>query len=127
MQKSFLVYFFKFLIIFLGSSFLIACSYNKLELPEPTPLEEPETIITYNSFTKRMIDNNHCLECHSGPTPAAGRDYSTYSGIKDVAQNGLLKLRAIDGQSPSMPLGYPELDQSIKDTLTLWINQGAQQ
>jgi hypothetical protein len=106
---------------------LDACSYDKIVLPEPTPLEVQETIITYNSFTKRMIDNNHCLECHSGSSPAAGRDYSTYEEIKNVAQNGLLKLRAIDGQSPSMPLGYPELDQNIKDTLTLWINQGAQQ
>ena len=120
-------YLYKISIILIVFFTLNACSYNKLELPEPTPLEEPETIITYNSFTKRMIENNHCLECHSGSSPAAGRDYSTYSGIKDVAQNGLLKLRAIDGQAPSMPLGYPELDQNIKDTLTLWINQGAQQ
>jgi len=106
---------------------VFSCSYNKYELPAPVVTEDTpsEVVVSYTSFTKRMIDNNHCLECHSGPSPAAGRDYSTYNGIKDVANNGLLKLRAIDGGAPTMPLGYPELAQPIKDTLQMWIDQGA--
>lgn len=114
-----------FLLFVLGFCIISSCSYNKYELPIPTETIDPTIVVSYTDFTKRMIDNNHCLECHSGPSPAAGRDYSTYNGIKSVADNGLLKLRAIDGGAPTMPLGYPELSQPIKDTLQMWIDQGA--
>lgn len=120
-------WFYSSLLLIFGLSFY-ACSYNKLELPAPkvdTTIVIDQNSITYTNFTKSLINNNHCLECHSGPSPAAGRDYSTYSGIKDVALNGQLMARAINGVAPTMPYGYPELNQGLKDTLTLWINQGA--
>lgn len=107
---------------------MCTCTYKKYELPIPetTPNDSlVENKITYTNFTKRMIENNHCLECHSGPSPAAGRDYTTYNGIKAVADNGLLKIRAIDNVPPSMPYGYPPLAQNIKDSLQLWLDQGA--
>ena len=107
-------------------SFLItSCAYNKSELPEPLEEEVNVPKITYTNYVKTMIDNNHCLECHISGGIAAFRDYTTYNGIKTVAASGELKNRAIDNNGVSMPMGYPPLDQNIKDTLQMWINQGA--
>lgn len=108
------------------SFFFFSCAYNKSELPTPEEGEE-QPVITYTNYVKSMIDSNHCLECHVSGGTASFRNYTTYSGIRDVAISGELRRRAIDGVTPTMPLGYPELSQPIKDTLLLWINQGAQE
>jgi len=117
----------KYTLILISLFILSSCSYNKDELPEP--LEEELVVnvpeITYTNYVKTMIDNNHCLECHISGGPAAFRDYTTYSGIKVVALSGELKNRAIDNNGVSMPKGYPALPQGIKDTLQMWIDQGA--
>lgn len=107
-------------------AFLISCTYNKSELPLP---EETQVEITYTNFVKSMIDSNNCLLCHFngylGGPGAGGRDFQTYEGIRDAANAGVLQARAIDGVSPTMPLGFPELSDPIKDTLQMWIDQGA--
>ncbi len=116
-----------FLVVFTLSFLFLSCAYNKTELPLPQQDDEPT--ITYTNFVKSMIDSNHCLECHvPGVGEPAPWDYRTYNGIKTVAISGALKTRAIDRIGPDpMPKGFPALSQGIRDTLLMWINQGAQQ
>ena len=109
-----------------------SCVYNEEKRNLPVPEEHEHEEVTYTNYVKNIIENNHCLECHvpgfnTDGTPAANRDYRTYSGVKQVVDEGHFKAHVIDGIAPIMPLGYPELSQEIKDKLTLWINQGAKE
>ncbi len=117
--------------VLFGFLMLNSCVYNELKKDLPVP-DEREEDITYTNYVKNIIENNHCLECHvpgfnTDGTPAANRDYRTYPGVKQVVDEGHFKAHVIDGIAPTMPLGYPELPQDIKDKLTLWINQGAKE
>jgi len=39
--------------------------------------------VTYINDAKPILDAN-CIVCHSGPNPAAGRNYTTYAGVMAV-------------------------------------------
>ena len=107
-----------------------SCVYNyddKILLPAPENSEE----ITYTNYVKNIVQLN-CLSCHvpgynGDGTPAGNRNFTTYSGVKQAVDEGHFKAHVIDGIAPTMPYGLPELSQEIKDTLTIWINQGAKE
>jgi hypothetical protein len=114
-------------LLFLGllSLVLFSCVYNVKKESLPAPIITQE--ITYTNYVKNVISESGCLNCHSGAFPAANRDYTTYTGLMQSVNDGNFKKRVIDGVQPTMPLGSPELNQTTKDSLTTWINQGAKE
>src|SRR2546425_2293736 len=39
--------------------------------------------LTYNTDIAPILNGN-CIQCHSGPSPSAGRDFTTYNGVMTV-------------------------------------------
>lgn len=99
-----------------------ACTYDKVKLPDPAPLiEEDSTLkITYVNYVKKVIDNK-CVSCHS-PGGLEQPYLTNYNEVFSFKER--VKARAIDNTPSAMP-PYNPLEQSIKDTLQLWIDQGA--
>jgi len=113
----------KLTLLLLPLIIVFSCSYNDI-LPEPIEdktLQESEIDITYTNHTKKIIDN-HCVSCHSsfGQSPPL----TNFSEVS--SQKSRIQARAIDNNPTPMPPGNP-LPQNLKDTLQLWINQGALQ
>lgn len=70
------------------------------------------------------IINRSCATagCHDASTAASGYDFSTYSGVKVIADNGRLVAVTSSG---SMPKGAPKLDKCYLDQIKLWVDDGA--
>lgn len=82
------------------------------------------TLFTYTAV-KKIVDAN-CINCHSGNTPSGGLNYSTYAGLKSVADNGRL-LGAIShttGFTP-MPMGQAKMEDCKITQVRKWIQSGA--
>jgi uncharacterized membrane protein len=82
------------------------------------------TQFTYTAV-KKIIDAK-CINCHSGTAPSGGLNYSTYAGLKAVADAGRL-LGAIThsaGYTP-MPFQQPKLDDCKITQIKKWIQSGA--
>lgn len=80
--------------------------------------------ITYTLTIKPVI-SNHCLSCHTG-TALTGYDFSTYEGLKVVADNGKLinSINHVAG-APPMPQGAAKLDDCTIEQITKWVSDGA--
>ena len=112
------------------SSLFFSCSYNTIEnekenLPIPTIINtgSNEPTITYTNYTKNIIDIN-CISCHSPLGLNVPPYLTTYTEVKSMTDAGRLKARVID-EIPSRMPPSGSLSQTVKDTLQLWINQGA--
>lgn len=112
-------------------AFLASCSYNKTELPIPEDVvvEPNEVSITYTNSVKAIIDAK-CANCHSAtPSPS---DYqqipflSNYSEVND--QKNRIDARAlVAGTMPESSSSGGFLTTQEKDTLQMWLDQGALQ
>lgn len=107
-----------FLFIF---TFMISCTYDEVELPEPVVINNDSTLkITYVNYVKKVMDNE-CVTCHS----PSGLEQPYLTNYNEVyTSRTRIKARAIDNIPSAMPQFNP-LAQSIKDTLQLWLDQGA--
>ena len=113
------------LLVSIISLFIVSCAYNKDELPKPNETGAGGTstggvpTITYTSHAKAIIDAQ-CVLCHSGSGQFP--PLNTYSAA--FAKKLRIEARTIvQGTMP--PSG--SLPQTTKDTLQMWINQGALQ
>jgi hypothetical protein len=83
------------------------------------------TLVTYNNDVKVIIDNN-CIVCHNNP-PVNGANTSmlTYTDVKNRVQNNNL-ISKISGNGPGalMPLGGPQLPQSLINLIIQWEADG---
>lgn len=68
----------------------------------------------------RNLLNAKCTVCHSGASPAAGRDWSVNCNV--VTSKALINNRAV--VIGDMPLGGPTLSAGEKAVITEWINAG---
>jgi len=68
----------------------------------------------------RTLLNAKCIGCHSGPSPAAGKDWTVNCTV--VANKNLINNRAV--VVGDMPQGGPTLSASEKQIITDWINAG---
>lgn len=111
------------LALFVSCFMVFSCTYNKEEQPEPFVDDKQQApSITYTNYTKQVIDDN-CVNCHSssgGQTPFL----STYSQVN--TQKSRIVARAINNIPSTMPTSGP-LPQTVKDTLQMWVDQGALQ
>ena len=118
--------FLKIILACLVLSSAYACSYNKTELPLPgdAVVVPNAPVITYTSHAQDIMTN--CTGCHfsgvGGQSPALG----TYIDVKNQADAGRILARAINGSGGPMPQAGL-MPQSTRDTLQMWLDQGALQ
>ncbi|WP_067035445.1 hypothetical protein [Allomuricauda sp. CP2A] len=105
--------------------FLLSCSNDsESDLTGPQNGDGNE-FVTYNDNIKAVISNN-CLSCHSSP-PTNGAPFSltTYTQVKNRAENGSL-LAAISkqtGEAGAMP-PTGRMPQATIDLVEQWIADG---
>lgn len=95
--------------------FMISCSKKD----EATPQEE--TKVKYKNAVSNVIYNN-CITCHSGNSPSANLDLSSYSKVKEATQNGNLLHRINDANAPMPPIGL--MTEENRKVLNDWKSQG---
>lgn len=103
-----------------------SCGYNKEELPGPVELPANGVEITYTTHGKAVFDA-HCISCHSPlGGSVAGVNLDTYTDVKLKADAGRIQVRLVDGSPSFMPTSG-SLPQATKDTIQMWLDQGALQ
>lgn len=105
----------------------LSCTSNKDEPVVPQNDgkngSNQEIQVTYTSHVKNIIDNN-CVSCHSSGGTGQPPFLTNYNEV--FTKRVRIDDRAIKNIPSAMPPGNP-LTQDLKDTLQLWINQGALQ
>jgi mono/diheme cytochrome c family protein len=119
------------LILLLGLSltffiFNNSCKHDPEEyIPDPDP--GPDTTlcdtsgVTYPG-TVYPILQQYCISCHSGTPPSGGLDFTVYSQLAFVAENGALlgAIKHLQGYSPMPQNGNP-LDSCKIRQIEIWI------
>lgn len=75
--------------------------------------------VTYSADIQTVMFNN-CLTCHSGASPAAGLDLTTYENVKNSAQSGPLIGRINDPAAPMPTSGL--MPESTRQLIDQWAN-----
>lgn len=112
-----------FAIIFLLTSIIASsCTYSKVELPDPIEIDENDSTlkVTYVNYVKQVMDDE-CVSCHS-PSGLQQPYLTNYNEVFSSKER--VKARTIDNIPSAMPPFNP-VAQSVKDTLQIWLNQGA--
>ncbi|MCG5547698.1 c-type cytochrome domain-containing protein [Halorhodospira halochloris] len=98
------------------------------------PDRDPDAV-TYSQVSRIM--QNQCVHCHSRHNDLGGLDLSSYDALMEGGDSGavvepgepqesLLVLMLDGSEEPLMPLGGPELPQSDIDTISKWVEKGAE-
>jgi len=82
---------------------------------------QPGNTVTYNGEIQAIVFNN-CQTCHSGATPAAGLDLTTFSNVHNSAANGNLIQRINNANSPMPPAGL--MSASDRQKFADWQSSG---
>lgn len=103
-----------------------ACYYNSDDLSEATQ-PTPTNALTYTKDTKRIFDTK-CTLCHSatGTQLTQLPFYTSYNKVKNEISGIQSRALNLMDMPQSNSFNGP-LTQGEKDTLQLWINQGALQ
>jgi hypothetical protein len=101
-----------------------SCTKDKGKQPvssTPPPAAGACDTITYSKHIKPIIDMNCALSgCHAGTT--SNPLFTSYDLVKDRADAGRIKARAIDGPSFMPPSG--RLPQAQIDLISCWLESG---
>ncbi|MDX9906182.1 MAG: c-type cytochrome domain-containing protein [Bacteroidales bacterium] len=117
--------------IILGMITVLAMTYTGCKhepeeyIPDPDP--DPDTTscdtanVTYPGKIYPILDQ-YCISCHSGAGPSGGLDFTDYSQLAFVAENGALigAIKHLSGYSP-MPQGGEQLDSCKIRLIEIWI------
>lgn len=104
-----------------------ACYYDKKsELFPGSGLNACDTLstITYSRHVSAIL-SSYCYACHSGPTPTAQVDLTTWASVSVYVNNGQLigtvkHLTGFNQMPPSGPIDRCKIRQ-----IELWVNAGA--
>ena len=121
----------KTLILLLGMTATLLFTYNGCKhdpreyIPDPDP--NPDTTacdtsdVTYPGTVYPILDQ-YCIDCHGGASPSGGLDFTDYSQLAFVAENGALlgAIRHLQGYSP-MPQNSDQLDSCKIRLIEIWI------
>lgn len=105
-------------------AFCLSCSKSTTNESEN---DSNETVITeeikYNSHVKGIM-KSYCTTCHSGSSPDAGLDLSTYNSVKKSIEKNLIE-RVNSVSSPMPPNGLMPLEK--RKILKKWIDDGTKE
>jgi hypothetical protein len=104
--------------------FYNGCTHKPMDVipgPGPDTTSCDTNNVTYPG-TVYPILQQFCFECHSGPLPIGGYDYTDYSQVAFVASSGKLlgAIRHQDGFSP-MPKEKDPLDSCRIRQIEIWV------
>ncbi|MFK7950212.1 MAG: hypothetical protein AB8G11_21660 [Saprospiraceae bacterium] len=91
---------------------------------ESCTVDEPVTEVTYTADVKPIMDGN-CIGCHSGNTPSASLDLTTYANVRAIAETDTLVMRMNDEVNPMPVTGL--LPQADRTTVEDWVAGGFKQ
>jgi len=117
MRRTFILFF------VLASSLLLTYNGCKHEpedyIPDPTGCDTSD--VTYPGTVYLILDQ-YCISCHSGANPTGGLDFTDYSQVAFVAENGALMgaIKHLQGYSP-MPQNSNPLDSCRIRQIEIWI------
>jgi hypothetical protein len=95
--------------------------------PDPVTYDCTGLTPTYAADVKSIIDNNCATSgCHSASSHANGKDYSTYALVKSGSEKNSFmgSMQHLSGYE-SMPKGASQLSDSLLQTISCWIENGA--
>ncbi len=111
---------FCFLVVVLTSS----CYYdNEEELYQNFPQQCDVSDVTYSIEVSDILATN-CTGCHSGQSPDAGLDLTTYDNVVNAAVRIRDRINRPAGASGVMPQ-TGRMSQCNIDKINAWINAGA--
>lgn len=116
MQRTFTCFFICLLTLLLGG-----CQYHVEEALYPQDPACETSALSYTANIRQLV-NTHCAVsgCHVAGT---GRtDLATYAGLKQVADNGLMRQKVL--VEKSMPPGGSLTDCELRQ-IEAWLNAGA--
>lgn len=99
-----------------------SCAYDSREdFSAPCDKSKPSF-----SLNIQPILNNHCVECHSGGTPAGNLDLGSYQGVYPSIADGRLvgSIKHLEGFVP-MPRLAPKLPDCDIMKIENWVKEGA--
>lgn len=100
---------------------LLLGSCTKAIIEDTTPIDPVVGPITYTGHIQRiMLDN--CVTCHSGLSPSAGLDLTTYQNTRFSAESGNLLSRVGDQGNPMPPSGL--LSGQLQAQIAKWAADG---
>lgn len=121
------------LFLFLSFLFIYSCTHTPDEIINPDNgngniLPPIDTIacdsanVTFPGTVVPILDA-YCITCHSGATPQGGLDFTDYSQLAFVAENGALigSIKHLEGFEP-MPQGGNKLSNCEIALIEIWIN-----
>jgi mono/diheme cytochrome c family protein len=100
-----------------------SCTHQPDDVPNPDP--DPQNCdtsnVTYNGIVYPILQDN-CISCHSGAAPQGGLDFTDYSQVAFVAENGALlgAIRHQTGYTP-MPQNGNKLDDCKIRQIEIWV------
>jgi mono/diheme cytochrome c family protein len=124
----------KYPLIIFSLFILSSCAYNKEELPVPETTTSVNggvpngPVITYTQHTKKYFDN-YCTACHA---PGLSQGFFPLTNFTEVSvytgTNGKIETRVlVQGNMPPSGSASGFLTPTEKDTLQMWLDQGAPQ
>ncbi|MCO6500741.1 MAG: hypothetical protein J5I47_10230 [Vicingus serpentipes] len=112
---------------------MVSCRYNKEELPTPKNNSTPTPtyngpVITYTNHTKKLFDN-YCIACHAPGASVSFWPLTSYTEVSVYTNpGGKIQVRVLDqGNMPPTGSASGFLTPAEKDTLQMWLDQGAPQ
>jgi hypothetical protein len=108
-------------ILYIGILIFVLFIFQTCKKDDLKNLDCGKVSSTYHSDIKPLVDTQCATSggCHGS---GSGRDYSTYSGLKTVADNGSLERTTITDKSMP-PSGALSLDDRKK--IKCWLNNGS--
>ena len=116
-----------FFILAIAAFLLNSCYYDKESQLYPVAGTSCDTTnITYSVTIKDILQNNSCLNCHSGSAASGGNVMlDNYTSLKQYVQNG--QLYGSISHNPAyvpMPQGGNQLSACDIKKIKIWIDSG---
>jgi mono/diheme cytochrome c family protein len=111
----------KLLLVIPALGFLGSCTYDKGAIPVKATDECDSTVSYATDIAPIMTD--YCISCHTAGGSGTG-DFTTYTELKQKADNGSLKNRVLDLKDMPQP-GSPMISDDQRKKIGCWIKQGA--
>jgi hypothetical protein len=109
------------IILILGTLILIILLFQTCKKDDLKNLDCSKIAATYNADIKPLVNTqcNTSSGCHGS---GSSLDYSTYAGLKSIADNGSLEKKVLTDKSMP-PSGALSLDNKKK--IKCWLNNGS--
>lgn len=112
------------LLLLASAMWLSSCAYNVESELYPTEVPCDTTAVSFAGNVLPLVEDR-CAGCHSGSSPAAGLELTTYAEIRAIGISGMLsdRVNRSDMDELLMPPDGPLSDCSLR-TLAAWVNDG---